>query len=58
MRLQWSPRAERELTQLRDYIAQDSTFYARQFTERLIVAVERLTLTPRIGPHGARSGPP
>jgi toxin ParE1/3/4 len=49
MQLQWSPRAERELTQIRDYIAQDSQFYARQFTERLILAIERLPPTPRIG---------
>ncbi len=49
MKIEWSPRAERELTQLRDYIAQDSPFYARQFTERLIHAVERLTSMPRSG---------
>lgn len=49
MKIEWSPRAERELTQLRDYIAQDSPFYARQFTERLILAVERLTTLPRSG---------
>lgn len=41
--------AERELTQLRDYIAQDSPFYARQFAERLILALERLTTLPRSG---------
>jgi addiction module RelE/StbE family toxin len=45
--IEWSPRAERELTQLRDYIAQDSPFYARQFTERLVRAVERLAILPR-----------
>lgn len=49
MKIEWSPRAERELTQLRDYIAQDSPFYARQFTERLVLAVERLTSMPRSG---------
>lgn len=49
MKIEWSPRADRELTQLRDYIAQDSPFYARQFTERLILAVERLTSMPRSG---------
>jgi toxin ParE1/3/4 len=47
--IEWSPRSERELTQLRDYIAQDSPFYARQFTERLVRAVERLPLLPRSG---------
>jgi addiction module RelE/StbE family toxin len=49
MKIEWSPRAERELTQLRDYIAQDSPFYARQFTERLVLAVERLTAMPNSG---------
>jgi addiction module RelE/StbE family toxin len=47
--IEWSPRAERELTQLRDYIAQDSPFYARPFIERLVRAVERLTILPRSG---------
>ncbi len=49
MKIEWSPRAERELTQLRDYIAQDSPFYARQFTERMVLAIERLALLPRSG---------
>lgn len=49
MKIEWSPRAQRELTQLRDYIAQDSPFYARQFAERLVLAVERLALLPRSG---------
>jgi addiction module RelE/StbE family toxin len=49
MKIEWSPRAERELTQLRDYIAQDSPFYARQFTEQMILAVERLVSMPRSG---------
>jgi len=49
VKIEWSPRAERELTQLRDYIAQDSPFYARQFTERLLLAVERLALLPHSG---------
>jgi len=49
MKIEWSPRAEREVTQLRDYIAQDSPFYARQFAERLVLAVERLSSMPRSG---------
>jgi addiction module RelE/StbE family toxin len=49
MELQWSPRSERELMQLRDFIAQDSPFYARQFIERIIAAVERLPTLPRSG---------
>jgi plasmid stabilization system protein ParE len=49
MKLEWSPRAEHELAQIRDYIAQDSPFYARQFTERLLTAVEQLPDFPRKG---------
>jgi len=49
VKIEWSPRAERELTQLRDYIAQDSPFYARQFIERLLIAIERLASLPRSG---------
>jgi toxin ParE1/3/4 len=49
MKIEWSPRAERDVTQLRDYIGQDSPFYARQFIERLVVAVERLTEMPYSG---------
>ncbi len=47
--IEWAPRAVDELVQLRDYIAQDSPFYARQFTERLVLAVERLAALPRSG---------
>lgn len=47
--IEWSDRAVRELAQLRDYIAKDSPFYARQFTERLVLAVERLATLPHSG---------
>lgn len=47
--IEWSDRAVRELGQLRDYIAQDSPFYARQFTERMVLAVEHLAGLPRSG---------
>lgn len=49
MNIEWAPRAVDELAQLRDYIARDSPFYARQFTERLVLAVERLATLPRSG---------
>jgi toxin ParE1/3/4 len=49
MKIEWSPRARDELLQLHDYIAQDSPFYARQFTERVIRAAERLADHPRLG---------
>jgi len=47
--LEWSPRADREVMQLRDYIAQDSLVYANQFIERLIMAVENLQIFPLQG---------
>lgn len=49
MRLAWSRRAERDLLQLRAYIAQDSPRYAAQFIARLIHAVEQLPDFPRRG---------
>ena len=50
MNIEWAPRAVDELAQLlRDYIAQAAPFYARQFTERLVLAVERLATLPHSG---------
>jgi toxin ParE1/3/4 len=49
MKLQWSQRALNDVVHLRDYIAQDSPFYARQFTERLINRIENLLDFPRMG---------
>jgi addiction module RelE/StbE family toxin len=56
MKIDWSPRAERELTQLRDYIAQDSPFYAAQFIERVVTAVDRLTAFPHMGRPAPEAG--
>ena len=55
--IEWAPRAVDELAQLRDYIAQDSPFYARQFTERLVLAVERLATLSRSGRAFDTEGP-
>ena len=49
MKIEWSPRAEREITQIKHYISQDSPFYAKQFTVRLIMAAEKLLDFPRRG---------
>jgi toxin ParE1/3/4 len=49
MRLEWSSSAEHNVTQLRDYIAEDSPFYAYQFIERLLIAIERLQDFPAMG---------
>ena len=49
MKLEWSQAARSDVRGLRHYIAQDSPFYAKQFCERLIAAVEKLTDHPRLG---------
>ncbi len=49
MRLDWSERALNDIMHLRDYIAQDSPFYARLFTERLVKRAEYLLEFPRMG---------
>lgn len=49
MKLQWSERALNDVAHLRDYIARDSPFYARQFTERLVKRTENLPEFPRMG---------
>lgn len=49
MRIRWSQTARRDVRGLKHYIAQDSPFYARQFCERLVAAVEKLADHPRLG---------
>lgn len=49
MKLHWSQRALNDVARLREYIAQDSPFYARQFTERLIKHIENLIAFPHMG---------
>lgn len=49
MRLLWSQRSINELKQLRDYIAQDSPHYARQFIERLLKHIDNLSEFPLMG---------
>ncbi len=49
MRISWSQAARRDLRGLKSYIAGDSPFYARQFCERLVAAVEQLAEHPRMG---------
>lgn len=49
MKLDWSERALNDVAHLRDYIAQDSPFYARLFTERLVKRTENLVDFPRMG---------
>lgn len=49
MRLVWSERARTDVRELRAYIARDSAFYARQFTERLLRRIEALQEFPLMG---------
>jgi len=49
MRIKWSHRARQDLRDLRDYVAKDSTYYARQFTDRLIFSTEKLIAHSRLG---------
>jgi plasmid stabilization system protein ParE len=49
MRIEWSRRARNDLRDLKNYIAKDSPFCARQFIERIIRTVETLTERPKIG---------
>lgn len=49
MKLQWSQRALSDVSHLRDYISQDSPFYARQFIERLLKRIEALPAFPQMG---------
>lgn len=49
MKLRWSTRAIKDMTQLRDYIALDSPFYAQQFISRLAARVEALSDFPESG---------
>lgn len=49
MVLEWSRRARADIRGLKTYIAKDSPYYARHFTERIIASVEKLKEFPKIG---------
>ena len=49
MKLRWSKRALKDVAQLRDYIALDSPFYARQFIGRLATRIEGIPAFPQSG---------
>ena len=49
MRIRWSDVARADVLALREYIARDSPYYARRFTERLVESVRTLRDFPRIG---------
>jgi len=49
--IKWSDPALDDMVNIRDYIAKDSTFYARRFIERIFDHVEKLADFPEIGRH-------
>lgn len=49
MKIEWSEPAFDDLSNIQDYIAKDSPYYAYQFIDKLMDATEKLTDHPRIG---------
>ncbi|MCP5444733.1 MAG: type II toxin-antitoxin system RelE/ParE family toxin [Chromatiaceae bacterium] len=49
MVIEWSQRARADIRDLKAYIAKDSPYYARRFTERIVTSVEKLAEFPKIG---------
>jgi len=49
MRVEWTDPALDDLAAIRDHIAKDSPYYARQFIERIFDAAETLKDHPQIG---------
>ena len=49
MVIEWSYRARTDIRDLKAYIAKDSPYYARRFTEQVIASVEKLRKFPKIG---------
>ncbi len=56
MRIVWSRRAIKHLSNVRDYIAQDSPDSAAQVAAKIVDAVERLTVYPNLGRPGRIPG--
>jgi plasmid stabilization system protein ParE len=49
MVIKWSRRARADIRDLKAYIAKDSPYYARRFTERIFASVENLETFPKMG---------
>ena len=49
MVIEWSERARADIRDLHAYIAKDSPYYARRFTDEIIASVEKLVEFPKIG---------
>lgn len=49
MRIRWSRRARGDLRDLKDYIAKDSPYFAKQVAEKIIAATEKLLDHSKLG---------
>ena len=49
MIIEWTDPALDDMDNIREYISKDSTFYARQFIERIFNYVENLSTQPELG---------
>jgi len=49
MKIFWTLPSINDLESIRDYIARDSEVYAINFVEKIIMAVEKLSLLPELG---------
>ena len=49
MKLVWTEPAVIDLESIRDYIAKDSEYYASLFIEKIIAAVEKISVFPQLG---------
>jgi toxin ParE1/3/4 len=56
MKVVWSRRAIRHLTNVRDYIAQDSPESAAEVAGKILESVEHLTKFPNLGKQGRIAG--
>ncbi|MDD5395635.1 MAG: type II toxin-antitoxin system RelE/ParE family toxin [Thiothrix sp.] len=54
--LEWSPRSQRNVESIRDYIAADNPPAAARVVAELIKAVEKLPSFPLLGHTGRRTG--
>ena len=49
MIIEWTDPALDDMDNIREYISKDSTFYAKQFIERIFSYVENLSAQPKLG---------
>jgi plasmid stabilization system protein ParE len=49
MKIRWTDPAIESLRNLHGYIAKDSEVYASNFIQRIVLAVEKLEVFPRLG---------